>query len=49
MTNEADKAKANYANEAEAYEGDEAIVVDVANKANVTDEIIAANINIQVS
>ncbi len=34
---------ANDANKAEAYEVGEAIVADVANKANVINEIIPAN------
>ncbi len=44
MPNEADKAEANYADEAKAYEVDKAIVANVASKVNVIDEIIAANI-----
>ncbi len=44
MPDKADKAEANDANKAEAYEVDETIVANAVNKANVIDKIIAANI-----
>ncbi len=43
MPNEADKAKANDPNEAEAYEVDKAIVADAAIEANAINQIVAAN------
>ncbi len=44
MPDKVDKAKANDANKAEAYEVNKAIVADAANEDNVIDEIIVANI-----
>jgi hypothetical protein len=44
LPNEADKAEANDANKAKAYEVDKAIVANAANEVNVINEIIVANI-----